>query len=138
MSTGAFNQWFETEITRLNFIQRTKTTSPAGMKKPLGGLNCVGEDDASTTLLGPAGAQTSNQQAASPVNTDRRVMPGNFPPLAVRSISSFFNSTARLPTSISVHINNPRPRQEAGGLFAVLLMPHIYPNPSPKLPSQDS
>lgn len=136
MSTVAFNQWFQTEITRLNFIQRTKATSPAGKKKPLGGFNSVGEDDASTTRLGPAGAQTSSQQAASPVNTDLRVMPGNFSPLAVRSISS--NSTARLPTSISVHINNPRPRQEAGGLFAVLLMPRIYPNPSPKLPSQDS
>lgn len=86
MSTGAFNQWFQTEITRLNFIRRTKTTSPAGKKKPLGGFNSVGEDDASTTLLGPAGAQTSSQQAASPVNTDLRVMPGNFPPPARRPL----------------------------------------------------
>lgn len=53
MSTGAFNQWFQTEITRLNFIQRTKATSPAGKKKPPGGFNSVGEDDASTTLFGP-------------------------------------------------------------------------------------
>ena len=46
--------------------------------------------------------------------------------LPIRSIHS--DSTARLPTSISVHINNPRPRQEAGGLLAALFMPYILPS----------
>ncbi len=53
------------------------------------------------------------------------VVVGEFPS-TVHSMCS--NSTARLPRSISVHtFNNTRPRQEAGGLFAVLFMRYLFP-----------